>query len=33
MVAFDLLYVNGYDPRKLPLSERKALLQKIIAFT
>jgi bifunctional non-homologous end joining protein LigD len=33
MVAFDLLYVNGYDLRKLPLSERKALLQKIIAKT
>ena len=31
MVAFDLLYLNGYDLRKLPLSERKALLQKIIA--
>jgi bifunctional non-homologous end joining protein LigD len=33
MVAFDLLYFNGYDLRKLPLSERKALLQKIIAKT
>jgi bifunctional non-homologous end joining protein LigD len=33
MVAFDLLYLNGYDLRKLPLSERKALLQKIIAKT
>jgi bifunctional non-homologous end joining protein LigD len=33
MVAFDLLYLNGYDHRKLPLSERKALLQKIIAKT
>src|SRR5712672_2432168 len=30
MVAFDLLYLNGYDLRKLPLSERKALLKKII---
>jgi ATP-dependent DNA ligase len=27
MVAFDLLYLNGYDLRKLPLSERKALLR------
>ena len=26
MVAFDLLYLNGYDLRKLPLFERKALL-------
>jgi hypothetical protein len=25
MVAFDLLYLNGYDVRKLPLIERKAL--------
>jgi bifunctional non-homologous end joining protein LigD len=33
MVAFDLLYLNGYDLRKLPLSERKALLKKIIAKT
>jgi bifunctional non-homologous end joining protein LigD len=28
-----LLYLNGYDLRKLPLSERKALLQKTIAKT
>jgi bifunctional non-homologous end joining protein LigD len=33
LVAFDLLYVNGYDLRKLPLFERKALLKKIIAET
>ncbi len=33
MVAFDLLYLNGYDLRKLPLFERKALLKKIIAKT
>jgi bifunctional non-homologous end joining protein LigD len=33
MVAFDLLYLNGYDLRKLPLFERKALLKKIIAET
>jgi bifunctional non-homologous end joining protein LigD len=33
MVAFDLLYLNGYDLRKLPLVERKALLKKIIAKT
>jgi bifunctional non-homologous end joining protein LigD len=33
MVAFDLLYLNGYDLRNLPLFERKALLQKIIAET
>ena len=33
MVAFDLLYLNGYDLQKLPLFERKALLQKIIAET
>src|ERR1700687_3831852 len=33
MVAFDLLYLNGYDLRKLPLFERKTLLKKIIAAT
>jgi bifunctional non-homologous end joining protein LigD len=33
MVAFDLLYLNRYDLRKLPLFERKALLKKIIAET
>ena len=33
MVAFDLLYLNGQDVRKLPLLERKALLQKLIAKT
>jgi bifunctional non-homologous end joining protein LigD len=33
MVAFDLLYLNGYDLRKLPLFERKALLKKIITET
>jgi bifunctional non-homologous end joining protein LigD len=30
MVAFDLLYLNGYDLRNLPLFERKALLKKTI---
>src|SRR3954463_12165340 len=33
MVAFDLLYPNDYDLRKLPLTERKALLKKLIAKT
>jgi bifunctional non-homologous end joining protein LigD len=33
MVAFDLLYLNGYDLRKLPLIERKALLKKLIVKT
>jgi bifunctional non-homologous end joining protein LigD len=33
MVAFDLLYLNGYDLRKLPLFERKALLKKSITET
>jgi bifunctional non-homologous end joining protein LigD len=33
MVAFDLLYLNGYDLRRLPLFERKALLKKIIDKT
>jgi bifunctional non-homologous end joining protein LigD len=33
MVAFDLLYLNGQDVRKLPLMERKAVLQKLIAKT
>jgi bifunctional non-homologous end joining protein LigD len=32
-VAFDLLYLNGYDLRKLPLIERKAHLKKIIGDT
>jgi bifunctional non-homologous end joining protein LigD len=27
MVAFDLLYLNGYDLRKLPLIERKTHLK------
>jgi bifunctional non-homologous end joining protein LigD len=31
MVAFDLLYLNGYDLRRLPLVERKARLKKLIA--
>jgi bifunctional non-homologous end joining protein LigD len=30
MVAFDLRYLNGYDLRKLPLVERKALLKKLV---
>jgi bifunctional non-homologous end joining protein LigD len=33
LVAFDLLYLNGYDLRKLPLIERKALLKKLLAKT
>lgn len=33
MVAFDLLYLNGQDLRKLPLTERKAHLKKLIAGT
>jgi bifunctional non-homologous end joining protein LigD len=33
MVAFDLLYLNGQDIRKLQLLERKAILQKLIAKT
>jgi bifunctional non-homologous end joining protein LigD len=33
MVAFDLLYLNGYDLRKLPLFERKALLKKLVDKT
>src|ERR1700709_278331 len=33
MVAFDLLYLNGQDLRKLPLLKRKAMLQKLIAKT
>jgi bifunctional non-homologous end joining protein LigD len=33
MVAFDLLYLNGYDLRKLPLEERKFHLKKLIAKT
>jgi bifunctional non-homologous end joining protein LigD len=33
LVAFDLLYLNGQDLRKLPLIERKALLKTLIAKT
>ena len=33
MVAFDLLYLNGYDLRALPLIERKALLKKLVDGT
>jgi bifunctional non-homologous end joining protein LigD len=33
LIAFDLLYLNGYDLRKLPLTERKALLKKLIDGT
>ena len=33
LVAFDLLYLNGNDLRKLPLHERKAQLKKIIQHT
>jgi bifunctional non-homologous end joining protein LigD len=29
--AFDLLYLDGYDLRPAPLSERKAVLEKILA--
>src|SRR5258708_29033434 len=33
LVAFDLLYLNGYDLRNLPLIERKAQLKKLTADT
>jgi bifunctional non-homologous end joining protein LigD len=33
MIAFDLLYLNGQDLRKLPLIERKAHLKKLIEQT
>jgi bifunctional non-homologous end joining protein LigD len=33
MVAFDLLYFNGNDLRKVPLIDRKAALQRLIAKT
>jgi bifunctional non-homologous end joining protein LigD len=33
LVAFDLLYLNGYDLRQLPLHQRKAHLKKLIAET
>jgi bifunctional non-homologous end joining protein LigD len=33
LVAFDLLYLNGRDLRRLPLCERKAVLKKIIVGT
>ncbi|WP_229180030.1 ATP-dependent DNA ligase [Bradyrhizobium ivorense] len=33
LVAFDLLYFNGRDLRKLPLKERKAVLTKLVGGT
>jgi len=33
LVAFDLLYLNGQDIRKVPLAQRKAELKKIIGGT
>jgi bifunctional non-homologous end joining protein LigD len=33
LVAFDLVYLNGRDLRKLPLVERKAVLKKLIEKT
>ncbi|MCC8966202.1 hypothetical protein H8A95_28735 [Bradyrhizobium sp. Pear76] len=33
LVAFDLLYLNGRDLRKLPRKERRAVLKKLIAGT
>ncbi len=33
MVAFDLIYLNGRDLRRLPLFQRKAELRKIVAGT
>jgi bifunctional non-homologous end joining protein LigD len=33
LVAFDLLYLNGYDLRGVPLFKRKAQLKQIIADT
>jgi bifunctional non-homologous end joining protein LigD len=33
LVAFDLLYLNGFDLRKRPLVERKKHLKKIIEGT
>lgn len=33
LVAFDLLYINGQDVRRLPLMQRKAELKKIISGT
>jgi bifunctional non-homologous end joining protein LigD len=33
MVAFDLLYLDGYDLRKMPQVERKAQLKRLIGKT
>jgi bifunctional non-homologous end joining protein LigD len=33
LVAFDLLYLNGRDIRKLPLFQRKAELKQILTGT
>ncbi|MEH2501433.1 ATP-dependent DNA ligase [Bradyrhizobium sp. AZCC 1578] len=33
MVAFDLIYLNGHDLRKLPLIQRKSHLKKLIEKT
>jgi bifunctional non-homologous end joining protein LigD len=33
LVAFDLLYLNGHDLRRLPLTTRKAALKKLVEGT
>src|SRR5207237_375936 len=33
LVAFDLLYLNGHDLRRLPLVERKTQLKTLVADT
>jgi bifunctional non-homologous end joining protein LigD len=33
MIAFDLLYLNGYDLPRLPLIQRKQLLKKLVTGT
>jgi bifunctional non-homologous end joining protein LigD len=33
LILFDLLYLDGYDLRGVPLTERKALLEQIVAET
>lgn len=33
LIAFDLLFLNGRDMRKLPLIERKAVLKTLVAGT
>lgn len=32
LYSFDLLYLNGHDPRSMPFSERREMLQDMLSF-